>query len=69
VRPKDVEFLLANATFLKKISHSSHQLRIDNVKGSFSGTTSFGISRGFEIVPAISKNSFQYMVSSLGTRT
>jgi hypothetical protein len=29
--------LLANATFLKKISHSSHELRIDNVRGSFLG--------------------------------
>ncbi len=45
VRPKDVEFLLANATFLKKISHSSHQLRIDNVKGSFLG---HDIIRDFE---------------------
>ncbi|HXC44635.1 MAG TPA: hypothetical protein VNY51_14080 [Candidatus Dormibacteraeota bacterium] len=45
VRPKDVEFLLANATFLKKVSHSSHQLRIDNVKGSFLG---HDIIRDFE---------------------
>jgi hypothetical protein len=37
VRPGTVEFLLANTSFLKKISHSSHQLRIDNVKGSFLG--------------------------------
>ncbi len=37
VKPKDVEFLLANPTFLKKISHSSHHLRVDNVKGSFLG--------------------------------
>lgn len=37
VRPSSVEFLLANATFLKKISHSSHQLRVDNVRGSFLG--------------------------------
>lgn len=33
-----VDFLLANATFLKKISHSSHQLRLDNIRGSFNGT-------------------------------
>ncbi|MBC6440719.1 MAG: hypothetical protein GDA49_10005 [Rhodospirillales bacterium] len=38
VRPISVDFLLANATFLKKISHSSQQLRIDNIKGSFNGT-------------------------------
>lgn len=37
VRPSVVEFLLANSTFLKKISHSSHQLRLDNVRGSFLG--------------------------------
>ena len=29
--------LLANSTFLKKISHSSQELRIDNIKGSFNG--------------------------------
>lgn len=37
VRPSSVEFLLANTTFLKKISHSSHQLRVDNIRGSFLG--------------------------------
>lgn len=36
-RPDTTEFLLANSTFLKKISHSSHQLRLDNVRGSFLG--------------------------------
>ena len=38
VRPTEIEFLLANSTFLKKISHSSHQLRVDNIRGSFNGT-------------------------------
>lgn len=37
-RPKTVNFFLSNSTFLKKISHSSLQLRLDNVKGSFNGT-------------------------------
>ncbi len=37
VRPTGVELLLANSTFLKKISHSSQQLRTDNVRGSFLG--------------------------------
>ena len=37
VRSLSVEFLIANASFLRKISHSSHQLRIDNVRGSFLG--------------------------------
>jgi hypothetical protein len=37
VRPIELEFLLANTTFLKKISHSSHRLREDNIRGSFLG--------------------------------
>jgi hypothetical protein len=37
VRPTGLELLLVNSTFLKKISHSSHQLRINNVRGSFLG--------------------------------
>ena len=37
IRPNAIGLLLANATFLKKISHSSHQLRVDNVRGSFLG--------------------------------
>jgi hypothetical protein len=30
--------LLANTTFLSKISHSSQELRVDNIKGSFNGS-------------------------------
>lgn len=37
VKPDGVEFFLANSTFLKKISHSSHQLSTVNIKGSFLG--------------------------------
>ena len=37
VRPCRLDFRLANATFLKKVSHSSHNLRVDNIKGSFLG--------------------------------
>ena len=37
VRPQGIELLLANSTFLKKISHSSQRLRIDNVRGTFLG--------------------------------
>ena len=29
--------MIANTTFLKKISHSSKELRVDNIKGSFNG--------------------------------
>jgi hypothetical protein len=37
VRPTRVDFRLANATFLRRISHSSHNLRTDNIRGSFLG--------------------------------
>ena len=37
VRPDRLDFRLANSTFLKRISHSSHNLRVDNIKGSFLG--------------------------------
>ena len=37
VRPDRLDFRLANATFLKRISHSSLMLRIDNIRGSFLG--------------------------------
>jgi hypothetical protein len=65
VRPKDVEFLLANATFLKKISHSSHQLRIDNVKGSFLG---HDIIRNFEGIRNCPGN-FEKLISIHGEFT
>lgn len=37
VRPDRLDFRLANTTFLKRISHSSHNLRADNIRGSFLG--------------------------------
>jgi hypothetical protein len=37
--------LLANTTFLKKISHTSQQLRVNNIRGSFNGAD---IAREFE---------------------
>jgi hypothetical protein len=52
-----VDFLLANATLLKRISHSSKLLRADNVRGSFNGTdiaSSYGgvanIPENFELL-------------------
>ncbi len=36
--PDEIVQFLANTTFLKKISHSSHELRVDNIKGSFNGS-------------------------------
>ncbi len=46
VRRSTVNFMLANATFLKKVSHSSQQLRLDNVKGSFNGTDIITVYEG-----------------------
>lgn len=37
VRPSGLQLLLANTTLLRKISHSSHQLTVDNIRGSFLG--------------------------------
>jgi len=37
VRRDRLDFRLANATFLKRISHSSHKFRADNVRSSFLG--------------------------------
>lgn len=36
--PQKNYMLMANSTFLSKISHSSMELRIDNIKGSFNGS-------------------------------
>lgn len=38
VHPHKVVAYLANTTLLEKISHSSHELRIDNIRGSFNGS-------------------------------
>ena len=51
VRPENIEFLLANTTFLKKISHSSHKLNIDNIRGSFLGTDIIRTYDGIENKP------------------
>jgi hypothetical protein len=53
VRPEKIEFLLANATFLKKISHSSQRLRSDNVRGSFLG---HDILRTYEEIANVPEN-------------
>lgn len=45
VTPKMNYLMLANTTFLRKISHSSQELRVDNIKGSFNGSD---IMRNFE---------------------
>ncbi len=38
VTPKKNYVFIANSTFISKISHSSHQLRVDNIRGSFNGS-------------------------------
>lgn len=38
VHPDSTEYLLANTTFLDKISHSSHHFQVDHVRGSFNGS-------------------------------
>ena len=45
VTPNKNHCLLANTTFLKKISHSSHTLRENNIRGSFNASD---IARNFE---------------------
>ena len=38
VRPQKNEMYIANSTFITKLSHTSHKLSIDNIKGSFNGS-------------------------------
>jgi len=38
VMPGQIKCLLANSTLLKKVSHSSQELRINNIRGSFNGS-------------------------------
>lgn len=51
--------MLGNTTFLRKISHSSQELRRDNIKGSFNGSD---IMRVFEGVENIAGN-FEFLYS------
>lgn len=50
--PDGCELFLANTTFLKKISHSSHELRADNIKGSFNGSDILASYDGIENIPS-----------------
>lgn len=60
VTPSKNYLMLANTTFLKKISHSSQELRRDNIKGSFNGSD---IMREFEGVENIPDN-FEFLYNS-----
>lgn len=52
VTPTENHVLLANSTLLRKISHSSQQLRVDNIKGSFNGSDIFRELEGITNTPA-----------------
>lgn len=45
--------IIANTTFLKKISHSSQELRVNNIRGSFNGSD---IVRNFEGIENCAEN-------------
>jgi hypothetical protein len=53
VTPTANHCFLANTSFLKKISHSSQELRVNNIKGSFNGSD---IVRLFENIPNDGEN-------------
>ena len=52
--------LLANSTFLKKISHSSQELRVDNIKGSFNGSDIMMDFDGIENEPSNFEDLYAY---------
>lgn len=60
VRPVGVELLLANSTLLKKISHSSHEFRADNIRGSFLGHDILYSFGGLENTPGNFQELFSY---------
>lgn len=60
VTPSQNYLMLANTTFLKKISHSSQELRADNIKGSFNGSD---IMKFYEDVENCSEN-FEFLFTS-----
>ena len=60
VTPDENSLMLANTTFLRKVSHSSQELRVNNIKGSFNGSD---IMRGFEGISNEPDN-FEYLFSS-----
>lgn len=49
--PKKNYLLLMNTTFLSKISHSSQELRVDNIKGSFNGSDILREVEGIKNIP------------------
>lgn len=60
VTPQENFLMLANTTLLKKVSHSSQELRIDNIRGSFNGSD---IMRFYDDVENSSEN-FEFLYTS-----
>lgn len=60
VTPDKNYLMLANTSFLRKISHTSQELRVDNIKGSFLGPD---IKRTYEGVVNTPAN-FEYLFTS-----
>lgn len=60
VTPTRNYLMLANTTFLKKISHSSQELRRDNIKGSFNGSDIMSEFEGVENIP----ENFEFLYNS-----
>lgn len=59
VTPKENILYLANTTFLSKVSHSSQELRADNIRGSINGSD---IVKSFNNIPNSPEN-FDYLFS------
>jgi hypothetical protein len=51
VRKNRLDYLLCNSSLLKKISHSSQKLSLDNIKGSFLGNDIKTVFRGIDNKP------------------
>lgn len=60
VASSENHLLLANTTFLKKISHSSQELRVDNIKGSFNGSDIIFDFQGIENAPENFQSLYAY---------
>jgi hypothetical protein len=60
VTPRHNYCFIANTTFLKKISHSSRDLRVDNIRGSFIGSD---ISMKFDGIKNCASNADQLFAS------
>lgn len=65
VMPTENLLLLANSTCLSKISHSSHEMRVDNIKGSFNGSDILRMIVGKSNTP----ENFEYIYSVHNTQS